>query len=101
MMARKDFSDEFKAEAVNLVLEQGYTVTKAAKALGIGETALRRWLGHRQAKVQPGPSDLVSLTPDQRRIRDLERQVAQLERERDILKKSTAFFVKELDRNTK
>lgn len=33
-MARKDFSDEFKAEAVNLVLEQGYTVTKAAKALG-------------------------------------------------------------------
>ncbi|MCP3025313.1 transposase, partial [Cupriavidus basilensis] len=87
--------------AVNLVLEQGYTVTKAAKALGIGETALRRWLGHRQAKVQPGPSDLVSLTPDQRRIRDLERQVAQLERERDILKKSTAFFVKELDRNTK
>ena len=40
-------------------------------------------------------------TPAQTRIQELERRVAELERERDILKKSTAFFVKELDRNTK
>ena len=41
-MARKGFTEEFKADAVNLVLEQGYSVTQAAKALGVGETALRR-----------------------------------------------------------
>ncbi|WP_155888043.1 IS3 family transposase [Cupriavidus sp. WS] len=86
-MGRRDFSDEFKADAVNLVLEQGYSVTNAAKALDIGETALRRWIGNRQAKPVPTTSDPTSLTPDQRRIRDLERQVARLERERDILKK--------------
>jgi len=101
-MGRKDFSDEFKSDAVNLVLEQGYSVSKAAQALGIGETALRRWLGQRQAKAKPAQNQVTSdLTPEQRRIRELEQQVAQLERERDILKKSTAFFVKELDRNTK
>ena len=47
-MGRREFSEEFKREAVALVLEQGYTVTKAAKALGIGGTALRRWIGNRR-----------------------------------------------------
>ncbi|MEM5370490.1 transposase, partial [Paraburkholderia azotifigens] len=44
-MGRREFSQQFKDDAVELVLRQGYTVTKAARALGIGETALRRWLG--------------------------------------------------------
>ncbi len=101
-MGRRELSDEFKADAVNLVLERGYSVSKAAQALGIGETALRRWLGSRQVKPKPTEGPVTgTLTPEQRRIRDLEQQVAQLERERDILKKSTAFFVKELDRHTK
>lgn len=100
-MARKGFTEEFKADAVNLVLEQGYSVTQAAKALGVGETALRRWLGDRQPKAAPLVAKPANLSPDQERIRELERQVARLERERDILKKSTTFFVKELDRNTK
>lgn len=100
-MGRKDYSDEFKADAVSLVVEQGYSVTKAAQALGIGETALRRWLGSRQIKASPPTAKPANLSAEQQRIRDLERQVAQLERECDILKKSTAFFVKELDRSTK
>lgn len=100
-MARKGFTEEFKADAVNLVLEQGYSVTQAAKALGVGETALRRWLGDRQPKAVPLVVKSANLSPDQQRIHELEKQVARLERERDILKKSTTFFVKELDRNTK
>jgi transposase len=97
-MGRREFSEEFKREAVGLVLEQGYTVTKAAKALGIGETALRRWIGNRRpvaVRASEGGS------AEQLRIRELEKRVVELERERDILKKSTAFFVKELDRDTK
>jgi len=96
-MGRREFSKQFKEDAVDLVLRQGYTVTKA----GIGETALRRWMGDRlpHGAVTEPPKE--GSTPAQTRIQELERRVAELERERDILKKSTAFFVKELDRNTK
>jgi transposase len=100
-MGRREFSEEFKREAVSLVLEQGYTVTKAAKNLGIGESALRRWMGHRRPGAGGLASALASGSVEQRRIQELEKRVSELERERDILKKSTAFFVKELDRDTK
>jgi transposase len=100
-MGRREFSEEFKRDAVALVLEQGYTVTKAAKALGIGESALRRWMGNRQAAAAAPLGALQSGSAEQRKIRELEKRVFELERERDILKKSTAFFVKELDRDTK
>ncbi|GJH21975.1 transposase [Caballeronia novacaledonica] len=100
-MGRREFSEEFKREAVALVLEQGYTVTKAAKALGIGETALRRWIGNRRPVAGAPVSAAEGGSAEQLRIRALEKRVAELERERDILKKSTAFFVKELDRDSK
>ncbi len=100
-MARRSFTPEFKSEAAKLVLEQGRSVAQTCKALGIGETALRRWMAQWQAERQGLPPSGGALTPEQRRIQELEAKVAQLERERDILKKSTAFFVKELERSTK
>jgi transposase len=86
---------------VGLVLEHGYTVTKAAKAVGIGETALRRWIGKRRPVAGSPVSAIERGNAEQLKIRALEKRVMELERERDILKKSTAFFVKELDRDTK
>jgi transposase len=100
-MGRREFSEEFKRDAVGLVLEQGYTVTKAAKALDIGETALRRWIGNRRPAAGAPVNAIEGGSGEQMRIRALEKRVLELERERDILKKSTAFFVKELDRDTK
>ncbi|MBC8642036.1 transposase [Caballeronia sp. EK] len=100
-MGRREFSEEFKREAVALVLEQGYTVTKAAKALGIGETALRRWIGNRRPVAGAPVNAAEGASAEQVRIRALEKRVMELEGERDILKKSTAFFVKELDRDAK
>ena len=49
--ARRSFSAEFKSDAVALVQQQGYTVGQACQALGIGETALRRWLAQYEAEV--------------------------------------------------
>ena len=100
-MGRRAVSEDFKREAVGLVLEHGYTVAKAAKAVGIGETALRRWIGDRRPVAGAPVSAVGSGSAEQRKIRELEKRVMELERERDILKKSTAFFVKELDRDTK
>ncbi|TCP91260.1 transposase, partial [Cricetibacter osteomyelitidis] len=42
--SRRTFSPEYKAEAVKLVTEQGYSVSQACRELKVGETALRRWL---------------------------------------------------------
>ena len=100
-MARRYFTPEFRLEAVKLVREQGRSVTETCKALGIGETALRRWITQWQAERTGQPPNGPALTPEHQRIQALEAQVRQLERERDVLKKSTAFFVKELDRSTK
>jgi len=47
------------------------------------------------------PRTVGQISADAQRIRELEARVADLEREREILKKSTAFFVKEMDRSLK
>jgi len=41
---RRTFTKEFKLEAASLVLDQNYRVSEAARSLGVGETALRRWV---------------------------------------------------------
>ena len=97
-MGRKYFSNEFKADAVRRVGTGGFSVSKVSQALGVGETALRRWVDEARAResapaVQPGDLDEA-----QRRIAQLQEQVAQLQQEKALLKKSVAFFVKEIDR---
>lgn len=97
-MGRKHFSEEFKAEAVHRVVTGGFAVSKVSQALGIGETALRRWIEQSRAKAPgpaPGPADPASA---QQRIAELQKRVAQLEQEKALLKKSVAFFVKDMDR---
>lgn len=100
-MVRRAFSPEFKEEAVRLVVEQGYPFSKACEAVGIGETALRRWVEQWRATHGVSSPSPAQLSADARRIKELEARVAELEREREVLKKSTAFFVKELDRSWK
>jgi transposase len=100
-MSRRNLTEEFKAEAVQLVVAQGYSFSKACEALGVGDTALRRWVAQWRAQQAEPPRSEAQIQSDQRRIRELEARVMELEREREILKKSTAFFVKELDRSSK
>ena len=50
--ARRFFSPEFKAEAVRLIQELGYSVSQACRELDIGETALRRWISQVEAENQ-------------------------------------------------
>ena len=100
-MSRRNLTDEFKAEAVQLVVAQGYSFSKACEALGVGDTALHRWVAQWRAQQAEPPRNEVQAMADQRRIRELEARVMELEREREILKKSTAFFVKEMDRSSK
>lgn len=91
--ARRSFSTDFKHETACLVLDQGYSVLEACRSLGVGETALRRWVD--QLKQERGGETPKSkaLTSDQRRIQELEARVNRLEREKAILKKATALLM--------
>ena len=50
---RRSFSDEFKRDAVNLIVKQGYSFRAAAEAVGVGEGSLRLW--HRQLVPKSSP----------------------------------------------
>lgn len=92
---RRKYSAEFKQDAVNLVAEQGYKVPEAARNLGINEGVLRRWIRKAADAEDQGLSSASELTKEQARIRELEAENKRLKMEREILKKATAFFVKE------
>lgn len=90
---RRTFSTAFKQEAACLVLDQGYSITQACKSLGIGETALRRWvqqLSYEREGITPSGK---ALTTEHQRIQELESRCRRLEMEKDILKKATALLM--------
>ena len=89
---RRSYTPEFKAEAVRLVTEQGYSVAEAARALGIHDTLLRSWKQALEAQGEravPGPGQLP---PSEEEVRRLRAENQRLRAERDILKKATALF---------
>ena len=91
---RTSFTSEFKLEAVSLVTDKGYSVSEACQALGVGATALRRWVNQlSQEREGITPVGSKALTPDQRQIQELQMRIQRLEMEKDILKKATALLV--------
>lgn len=96
MTKRKQYSKEFKLDAISLVLEQGYTRAEAARSLEISPVQLGRWIKEYQ-EDSDGQAFRGNgkLTPEQEEIRKLRAQVKQLELEKRILKEATVFFVKE------
>ena len=91
---RRVFTPEFKAEVVNLVLEHNRAVSDVCRELGLGETAVRRWIS--QTQTDRGKGTAGALTSAEREeLTRLRRDVRRLQMERDILKKATVFFAKE------
>ena len=93
---RRNYDSEFKQNAVVLSYESGEGVPQVAKNLGIGKDTLYKWRHEYSAKGElafPGKGR-EALTSDQKRIKELEKQVRNAEMERDILKKAVAIFSK-------
>ena len=95
MKTRKQYSKEFKLDAVSLVLDQGFSRREAASSLDINAQMLGRWVREQQAEDGQAFRGNGKLTPEQEEIRKLKTQVKRLEMERDILKNATAFFAAE------
>jgi len=92
---RSEYTQEFKEEAVKLVNEQGYQITEAARNLGVNENMLGRWkrqiegVGEEAPGFKGGTAMLTELS-------HLRKENKRLKMEREILKKATAFFAKEM-----
>ena len=100
-MSRNKFTSEFKIESACLVLDQGYSVSEACAALGVGDTALRRWVAQLEQERQGvTPKGSKALTPDQQKIQELEARITRMTRENDILKKATALLMSDSMRSS-
>src|SRR6187200_835127 len=89
---RRSFSEEYKASAVRLVLDEGTTVAAAARDLGLTESSLRNWVEHARADRTHGKTGLT--TAEREELARLRKENRELRTERDILKKAAAFFAK-------
>ena len=87
--SRRTFTAEFKQEAVQLVARQGLSVSEAAGRLGIHPNLIRKW---KQGLVVASSRQPSALEAENARLRA---ENERLRMEREILKKATAFFVKE------
>jgi transposase len=89
---RRQFTAEFKRDAVELVRTTGRPIAELARELGIYDSTLGNWV--RQDRIDRGAQDGLS-TDDRARLRELERENTKLRMERDLLKRTVAFWVKE------
>ena len=90
---RRVFTDEFKASAVRLVLDEGKSINQVARDLDLTASALGDWVRQARADRTKGKTGLT--TAEREELAALRKRVRQLELERDILKKAAAFFAKE------
>ena len=90
---RRSFNTDFKREAANLVLKEGYSVAEASRSLDVGEAALKRWIDQLEGERLGVTPKAKAFTDEQRRIQELEAQVRRLEQEKSILKKATALLM--------
>lgn len=97
-MKQARFSQQKKQEAVAYALSHSEIATKQlAKDLGVGHSTLDKWL--RQAREQGQSGAVRSLSTDQLRIRQLEKEVAHLREVNEIVKKAHVYFVTQPSRD--
>jgi transposase len=87
--SRRSFTDEFKAGAVRLVIDEGKTVPQVARDLDLTASAVRKWVD--QARADRGKGKPGALTTEERvELSRLRKEVRELRMERDILKNETS-----------
>jgi transposase len=89
---RRRFDDDFKAQAVRLVLDEGKSVGSVARDLDLTESNLRIWVERARADRTHGKTGLT--TAEREELARLRKENRELRTEREILKKAAAFFAK-------
>ena len=89
---RRKFSPQFRAEAVQMVIETGKPIAQVARDLGINEGTLGNWVN---ADKRRRGSDGVLCEDERAELARLRKENAELAMERDVLKRSVALWVKD------
>jgi transposase len=88
---RRNYTKEFKEEAVKLIVEQGYSYAEAGRNLGVNPNLLSKW----KREIEDDGGDPGSTIIMQAELKRLRKENKRLKMEREILKKAAAFFAKE------
>ena len=91
---RRDFTPEFKNDAVKLVTEQGYSCSEISRRLGVNHTNISRWVRQHRDTMENTPKSGSSKSLEDE-VKRLKKENKRLLMERDILKKAAAFFANE------
>ena len=90
---RREYTEDFKRDAMALVTEQGYKASEAAaRRLGIGDNLIRRW--KREFEEEASGAGLDS--DEREELKRLRKENRMLRMEKEILKKASAYFAKEM-----
>ena len=93
---RRHFDPAVKLQMIEMVRNQGLSVAQVCSEMKLSRSVLSRWLNQFDQEQAGRPGKGIPLTAEQRRIRELEMQVRQLQSDNALLKKASAFFAREL-----
>ncbi len=94
-MTRQRFTQQFKDDAVRMVLENGYSCEETGRRLGVSGNNINRWVRLHLARNESPVDSGLSREQLEAELKRLRKENKRLEMEREILKKATAFFAKE------
>lgn len=92
---KKTYDKEFKLSAVKMVTENGISVNRLSKDLGVNENSIYKWKKEYlldQKNAFPGKG---KMKPDEEATRKLQKELRMVTMERDILKKALGYFCRE------
>ena len=92
---RATYSPEFKLEVAQQVVDMGRSVRDVAQSLDLGKSTVDKWARQLREERNGRLSTAMPLTPDQLKIRELERKIKDLESDNSILKKASALLIQD------
>ena len=92
---RPTYSPEFRLEVAQQVVDSGRAIRDVAESLGLGKSTVDKWARQLRNERAGNLSSATPLTPDQIRIRELERKLRILEEDNQILKKASALLMQD------
>ena len=101
MTKKRTFSPEFRLEAAQLVVDQGYSLREACDAMGVSKSTMECWVRKLRSERSGNAPKGEALTPEQREIQDLKRRLRRVEEEKEIIKKATALLMSDYVNNSR
>ena len=96
MSRRSKYPEQFRRDAVELVNSSDRPLRQIARELGVNHETLRSWVNVAKREAEAGPPAEDPAVVDE--VMRLRRQVAELQKEKEILRKAAAYFAREMDR---